>query len=93
MPVELKRLCKNGQFVPPIPRRLANGNYPAIEYARAITARDIITARQRLGLTQTQLAHKAGIRVETLNRIEHTKMTPSVATMQKIDRVLAKLDR
>jgi DNA-binding XRE family transcriptional regulator len=78
--------------MPPLPKMLPNGNYPAIEYARAVTARDIITARRRLGLSQAELARRAGIRVETLNRIERAKMTPSVATMQKLERVLTKLE-
>ena len=75
----------------PLPRPLANGNYPAIEYARAVTARDIITARHRLRLPQAELARRSGVRVETLNRIERAKLTPSVATMQKLDRALTKL--
>ncbi|MGA2500382.1 MAG: helix-turn-helix transcriptional regulator [Tepidisphaeraceae bacterium] len=77
--------------LPPLPRPLANGNYPAIEYARAVTARDIITARRRLRLSQAELARRSGVRVETLNRIERAKLTPSVATMQKLDRVLTKV--
>jgi len=60
-----------------------NGNYPAIEYARAVTARDVITARRRLGISQAELARRAGIRGETLNRIERAKLTPSVAVMQR----------
>jgi DNA-binding XRE family transcriptional regulator len=81
-----------GLNLPPLPKRLPDGNYPAVAYSRAVTARDIITARSRLGLSQIDLANRAGIRVETLNRIERAKMTPTVATMQKIDRVLSKLE-
>lgn len=75
--------------LPPLPKRLPSGNYPAIAYARAVTARDVITARRRMGLSQAELARRAGIRPETLNRIERARLTPSVATMQKIDRVLS----
>jgi transcriptional regulator with XRE-family HTH domain len=71
---------------------LPDGNYPAPEYARAIAARDIITARRRLGLSQSELARRAGIAVETLNRVERASATPSVATMQKLDRVLGNPD-
>jgi DNA-binding XRE family transcriptional regulator len=81
----------NEPKLPILPKQLSNGNYPAIEYARAVTARDIILARRRQGLTQLQLAHRAGIRVETLNRIERAKMTPSIVTMQKIDRALTNI--
>jgi transcriptional regulator with XRE-family HTH domain len=34
------------------------------------------------------LARRAGIRPETLNRIERAKTTPDVATLAKIDRAL-----
>jgi transcriptional regulator with XRE-family HTH domain len=40
-------------------------------------------------LSQAELARRAGIRVETLNRIEKAKVTADVATMEKIDRALA----
>ena len=52
---------------------------------RAILARDIVRDRERAGWTQTELARRAEVRVETLNRIETGKHTPSVATIQKLD--------
>jgi hypothetical protein len=42
--------------LPPLPAKLSSGNYPAVEYARALTARDLIRTRRRLGLTQSELA-------------------------------------
>jgi DNA-binding XRE family transcriptional regulator len=66
----------------------AQGNYPAVEYARASLARKIIKARRTAGLSQVELARRAGIRPETLNRIEKGKTTPDVATIAKIDRAL-----
>jgi ribosome-binding protein aMBF1 (putative translation factor) len=66
----------------------AKGNYPAVEYLRASIARDIIRDRAAAGLSQKELAHLAGIRVETLCRIETGKHTPSVATVDKIERAL-----
>ncbi len=53
-------------------------------------ARDIIRDRERVGWSQAELARRAGIRVETLNRIETGKHTPSVATIEKIDAALRK---
>ena len=53
-----------------------------------IQARDIIRARRKLGLSQAALARLAGIRVETLNRIENAKNKPNVVTIEKIDRAL-----
>jgi DNA-binding XRE family transcriptional regulator len=73
---------------PELPKADAQGNYPAVEYARASLARKIIKARRTAGLSQVELARRAGIRPETLNRIEKGKTTPDVATIAKIDRAL-----
>lgn len=73
----------------PMPPRRANGDYPAIQVARVSIARDVIRSRRAVGLSQDELARRAGTRVETLNRIEKAKVTADVATMEKIDRALA----
>lgn len=75
--------------LPPMPPRRSNGDYPAIQAARVSIARDVIRARRAAGLSQAELARRAGIRVETLNRIERAKVTADVATMEKIDKALA----
>jgi DNA-binding XRE family transcriptional regulator len=74
----------------PLPEADADGNYPAVEYARASLARGIIGDRVAAGLSQKELAKLAGIRVETLCRIETGKHTPSVPSVNKIDRALKK---
>jgi len=51
-------------------------------------ARKIIKARRMAGLTQADLARRAGIWPETLNRIERGKTTPDVATIAKIERAI-----
>jgi DNA-binding XRE family transcriptional regulator len=66
----------------------SDGNRPAVAAMRAVLARDIVRDRERVGWTQAELARRAGIRVETLNRIETGKHTPSVATIEKIDTAL-----
>lgn len=76
--------------LPPLPAPNADGNYPAVEYARASLARKIIRDRVAAGLTQRELAARAGVRVETLCRIETGKHTPSVPTIDRIDRALKK---
>jgi ribosome-binding protein aMBF1 (putative translation factor) len=73
---------------PAFPKADARGNYPAVEYARASLARKIIKARQQAGLTQAELARRAAIRPETLNRIEKGKATPDTATIAKIELAL-----
>ncbi len=83
----LTTLAKAGQL-PPMPQADAQGNYPAVEYARASLARKIIRDRVAVGLSQRELALRAGVRVETLCRIETGKHTASVPTIDKLDRAL-----
>ncbi len=83
----LNALAKAGEL-PPLPEPNAQGNYPAVEYARASLARKIIRDRVAAGLNQRELAKLAGVRVETLCRIETGKHTPSVPTVDKLDRAL-----
>jgi len=73
---------------PELPKPDVKGNFPAVEYARASLARKIIKARRQAGLTQAELARRAGIRPETLNRIEKGRTTPETATIAKIERAL-----
>jgi len=70
--------------LPPMPEPLADGNYPAVQAARVVIAREIITRRNAARLSQADLARKAGIRPETLNRIEKAKVSPDIATGDKI---------
>jgi ribosome-binding protein aMBF1 (putative translation factor) len=76
--------------MPAVPTPDAEGNYPAVEYARTSIARDVVRERVELGLSQRDLAHLAGVRVETLCRIETGKHTASTATLAKLDRALKK---
>jgi predicted transcriptional regulator len=66
----------------------AKGNRPALEYIRASIARDIIKERKALGLSQIHLAELAGLRQETLSRLESGKHSPTVRTVEKIDQAL-----
>ena len=74
--------------LPPLPKADADGNYPAIDYARASLSRNIIRGRVEAGLTQLELAKLAGIRNETLCRLERGQHSPSVATLARIDQAL-----
>ncbi len=73
---------------PALPKPDGHGNYPAVEYARASLARKIIKARRMAGLSQAELARRAAIRPETLNRIEKGRTSPDTATIAKIERAL-----
>ena len=74
--------------LPPLPPADERGQYPAIETARVIIARQIIRGRKAAGWTQAELAAKAGVRQETISRIETGKHSPGLKTMAKIDRAL-----
>jgi DNA-binding XRE family transcriptional regulator len=85
-------LRKADLWEPGLPTPDADGNYPALEAVAVLQARDILRARRKLGLSQVELARRAGIRPETLNRIEQGKNKPSIPTIAKIDRALRAAD-
>jgi ribosome-binding protein aMBF1 (putative translation factor) len=74
--------------VPPLPDADADGNYPAAETLRAVLARQIARRRAAAGWSQAELAAAAGVRQETVSRIESGKNAPNVATVDKLDRAL-----
>ncbi len=85
---EYERLARKAdEWEPPLPQPNERGNFP-LEALDIVMAQEIIRARRKLGLTQAELARRAGIRAETLNRIEQGKHSPTLRTMQKIDRAL-----
>jgi len=88
-----QRLASGSFQMPSLPAPDAVGNVPAVEFARATIARGIVRDRVAAGLSQAQLARLAGIRAETLNRIEKAKVTPDVATVAKIDRALKRVSK
>lgn len=47
-------------------------------------ARHLISRRKNAGLSQAELARRAGVRIETLNRIERGKTTPDFSTIRKL---------
>ena len=80
----LKTLAKAAE----LPAADADGNRPAVAFATATIARDLIRDRVEAGLSQKDLAERAGVRVETLCRIEKGKHVPSVRTIEKLDNAL-----
>ncbi len=77
--------------LPALPAADENGQYPAIETARVIIARQIIRGRKAAAWTQAELAARAGVRQETISRIETGKHSPGLKTMAKIDRALKRV--
>ena len=93
---EYDRLCRGaGEAVaidedelPPLPKPDKHGRFPALEYGRISLARDLIRDRKGVGLSQQRLADLAGVRQETLSRIETGKHTASPRTVDKIMRAI-----
>jgi DNA-binding XRE family transcriptional regulator len=85
--VRLAKLARMSEH-PRFPARDPDGNYPAVDYARASIARTLVRERVRAGLTQKQLARLAGLRLETVCRIEKGRNTPATATIAKLERAL-----
>lgn len=75
--------------LPPLPEPDARGNVPAMEYARASLARRLIIERKSRGWSQTELARRAGVRVETINRLEKARNTADRATVRRIENALS----
>ena len=81
---EYQRLLRQADaWEPALPETDRAGNYPALA-AMAVIQFDILRERHRLGLTQAELARSAGIRLETVHRIETAKNRPNVRTMETI---------
>ncbi len=78
---------------PKFPPADADGNFPAVQTGRVSIAREVIRRREAVGLSQKNLAAAAGIRVETLNRIEKAKVTADTATIAKIERALKRAEK
>ena len=78
----------NDDALPAYPPADAQGNRPAVQFARVSIARKIIQDRKAAGLTQQELARRAGVRQETISRLESGKHSPTVRTVEKIDHVL-----
>ena len=76
--------------LPALPAMDERGQYPAIATARVIIARQIVRGRKAAGWTQSELAARAGVRQETISRIETGKHSPGLKTMAKIDLALKK---
>ena len=99
-PAELRRLeqlaAKAGAAesdLPPWPPADAGGNRPAAAFVRVSIARTIIKERQALGVTQAELARLTGLRQETISRLESGKHSPTVRTVEKIERALKQLTK
>ena len=86
--MELYSIRSTNDELPTLPAPDFRGNVPAVEYGRKLLARRLVLARRRAGLTQAELARRAKIRVETLNRLEKGRHNPDETTFNKIEAAL-----
>ena len=86
-------LLEKAGVLPELPPADAQGYRPAVPALRTAMARKLIRRRIAAGLSQQQLAQRAGIRVETLNRLESGKHAPQRETIVRIDKVLASYEK
>jgi len=78
-----------------VPRiRVAGRSYAdALAYATVSIAKDLRRQRLAAGLTQADVSRRAGVRVETVSRLENGRGNPTVATVSKIVRAINRASR
>ncbi|HUG91914.1 MAG TPA: helix-turn-helix domain-containing protein [Planctomycetaceae bacterium] len=74
--------------IPALPPPNTDGNLPAEATLDVIVARQIIRRRRTAGWSQAELAARAGVRQETVSRLESGRHAPTVRTVDKLDRAL-----
>jgi ribosome-binding protein aMBF1 (putative translation factor) len=67
----------------------AHGNVNARAAIDISIARELVSDRIGRGWTQTELARRSGVRLETISRIESGKHIPRQETLLKLDRALS----
>ena len=85
---EFEDLMEKAGVLPPWPAADTNGNTPAHSTIDISIARSLISDRIKRGWTQTELARRAGVRLETIGRIEAGKHVARRETLLKLDRAL-----
>ena len=85
---EYRRLTAGKDTMPRLPKADRKGDRPARETIMVMIAQDLIAARKKAKMTQAELAEAAGVRLETISRLENARHVPSARTMAKIDKVL-----
>ena len=85
-------LCQRARVQPVARGRGATGPLAVLEHAEAPLAQRIRQRRRAAGLTQAALASVAGIRTETLNRIERGKTEPDFGTVRKLAAALRRVE-
>jgi DNA-binding XRE family transcriptional regulator len=77
-------LCRKAGVRPPAPPAAAAPAGAGLDLDSARLAEKLLRRRLAAGLSQAELARRAEIRPETLNRIERGRTTPDFATIRKL---------
>ena len=85
---DFDELMERAGVLPALPRAARDGSRPAIAAAEAHIARAVVCRRIAAGLTQQELARRAGVRYETISRLEGAKHVPRQETILRIDQAL-----
>src|SRR5689334_4175044 len=90
---EFDGLMEKAGILPPLPPADERGNRDAVAFADAAIARGFITRRIKGGLSQKELANLAGVRIETISRLESAKHIPRQETILRIDEALRSVEK
>jgi ribosome-binding protein aMBF1 (putative translation factor) len=77
-------LCQKAEIQCEHPSLGEDSSSPGLELDRSSLAEKLVRRRRAAGLSQAELARRAGVRPETLNRIERGRTTPDFATVRKL---------
>jgi DNA-binding XRE family transcriptional regulator len=86
---DFDHLMEKAGMLPAPPRRDAHGNVPARAAIDISISRELVVDRIRRDWTQTELARRSGVRLETISRIESGKHIPRQETLLKLHRALS----
>ena len=86
-------LCEQAGVDRAVPAAKGTAAADEIELDGATLAEKLVRRRRSVGLSQAELARRAGVRPETLNRIERGRTTPDFATVRKLVTAIAAAER
>lgn len=86
---EFEALMEKAGILPARPKPDKDGTVDARKAVDVSIARSLISDRIKRGWTQTELAKRSGVRLETIGRIEAGKHIARRETLLKLDRALA----
>jgi DNA-binding XRE family transcriptional regulator len=78
-----ERLCERAR-IEPTPDPVGETPDAAMDLDKVSLAEKLLRRRLAARLSQAELARRAGVRAETLNRIERGHTTPDFATIRKL---------